>query len=69
MSHELPSYTARTIPERPNSPVPVANSNRVNMRWVIVRHTSTDPIELERAKTLRKQSKSIHFIRDAERVT
>lgn len=69
MSHELPAYTARTIPQRPDSPVPVAAANRVNMRWIIVRHTSTDPIELERAKALRKQSKSIHFIRDAERVT
>ncbi|MBO01670.1 MAG: hypothetical protein CMG35_03415 [Candidatus Marinimicrobia bacterium] len=69
MSHELPPYSTRTIPQRPDSPVPVANANRVNMRWVIVRHTSVDPIELERAKALRKQSKSIHFIRDAERVT
>lgn len=69
MSHELPPYSSRTNPKRLDSPVPVANANRVNMRWVIVRHTCTDPIELERAKTLRKQSKSIHFIRDAERVT
>ena len=69
MSYELPAYPPRAIPKRPDSSVPVAAANRVNMRWVIVRHTSVDPIELERAKALRKQSKSIHFIRDAERVT
>ena len=61
MSHELPAYPTRTIPKRPDSPVPVAAANRVNMRWVIVRHTSTDPVERKRAEALREQSRNIRF--------
>ena len=37
------------------------HTNRPTVRWVIVRHTSTDPIELERAKALREQSRNIRF--------
>ncbi len=61
MSYELPAYPTRAIPKRPDSSVPVAAANRVNMRWVIVRHTSTDPIERKRAEALRKQSRNIRF--------
>lgn len=58
MSHELPAYSTRT---RPASPATVAHTNRPTVRWVIVRHTVTDPIELERAKALREQSRNIRF--------
>lgn len=61
MSHELPAYPTRTNTKRPDSPVPVAHTNRPTVRWVIVRHTVTDPVELERAKALREQSRNIRF--------
>ena len=58
MSYELPAYPTRA---RPASSTTVAHTNQPSVRWVIVRHTSTDPIELERAKALREQSRNIRF--------
>ena len=61
MSNELPPYPTRTNTKRPDSPVPVAAANRVNMRWITLRYTSTDPLERKRAEALREQSRNIRF--------